>query len=71
MVTKMLPGMLITYVILVKLANHLLVIHNRIVHKGDFKFEGTHVFGDKLDSGLSIVKVTQNEQEKTVRLVRY
>jgi len=46
-------------------------MNNRLVHKGDFEFDGTHVFGDKLDGGVYIVKVTQSGKEKTVRLVRY
>ncbi|WP_191860959.1 T9SS type A sorting domain-containing protein, partial [Hanstruepera ponticola] len=46
-------------------------MNNRLVHKGDFKFDGTHIFGDKLDGGVYIVKVTQSGIQKSVRLVRY
>ncbi|PNQ72804.1 hypothetical protein C1T31_09850 [Hanstruepera neustonica] len=46
-------------------------MNNRLVHKGDFSYDGTHVFGDKLDGGVYIVKVTQSGITKSVRLVRY
>ncbi|WP_191861092.1 T9SS type A sorting domain-containing protein, partial [Hanstruepera ponticola] len=46
-------------------------MNNRLVHKGNFKFDGTHIFGDKLDGGVYIVKVTQSGITKSVRLVRY
>jgi hypothetical protein len=46
-------------------------MNNRLVHKGHFKYDNTHTFGDKLDGGVYIVKVTQSGITKSVRLVRY
>jgi hypothetical protein len=44
---------------------------NKLVHSDTFSPEDVHKFGDKLEAGVYIVKVTQGHNIKTVRLVRY
>ncbi|OUR94317.1 hypothetical protein A9Q87_01330 [Flavobacteriales bacterium 34_180_T64] len=44
---------------------------NKLVHSGKFDFDKTYKFGKELEGGVYIVKITQNKNVKSVRLVKY
>jgi hypothetical protein len=46
-------------------------MNNKLVHKANFKPEQKYSFGSRLDGGVYIVKVSQANNSKIIRLVRY
>ena len=45
--------------------------NNRLVHFDNFSYDNIYKFGDNLQSGLYIVKITQGDQSKTIRFIKY
>jgi hypothetical protein len=46
-------------------------VANKLVHQGMFKPNTEYRFGDKIESGVYIVKIIQANTIKSMRLVKY
>ncbi|MCB0463683.1 MAG: lamin tail domain-containing protein, partial [Flavobacteriaceae bacterium] len=44
---------------------------NKLVHSDEFRPDEVHKFGNRLEGGVYIVKVSQGDKVRTVRLVKY